>query len=138
MRRKRMKEIDTVCAADMLPVRAHEADAGADLKAARDVAIRRGDTAKVSYGSYEYCTHCRRKVDRCEGMDMEKEKKTAMISQPMRGKTDEEILDVRNRIAAKLKASGCEVVDTVFHVASPSSATGIARDAARAGSAPYC
>lgn len=45
-----MKEIDTVCAADMLPVRAHEADAGADLKAARDVAIRRGDTAKVSTG----------------------------------------------------------------------------------------
>ena len=34
----------------MLPVRAHEADAGADLKAARDVAIRRGDTAKVSTG----------------------------------------------------------------------------------------
>ena len=50
MRRKRMKEIDTVCAADMLPVRAHEADAGADLKAARDVTIRRGDTAKVSTG----------------------------------------------------------------------------------------
>ena len=43
-------EIETVCAADMLPVRAHEADAGADLKAARDVAIRRGDTAKVSTG----------------------------------------------------------------------------------------
>ena len=38
-----MEEIDTVCAADMLPVRAHEADAGADLKAARDVAIRPGD-----------------------------------------------------------------------------------------------
>lgn len=50
MRRKRMMEIETVCAADMLPVRAHEADAGADLKAARDVAIRRGDTAKVSTG----------------------------------------------------------------------------------------
>ena len=45
-----MVEIETVCAADMLPVRAHEADAGADLKAARDVAIRRGDTAKVSTG----------------------------------------------------------------------------------------
>mgnify|MGYP002562552284 CR=1 FL=1 len=45
-----MMEIETVCAADMLPVRAHEADAGADLKAARDVAIRRGDTAKVSTG----------------------------------------------------------------------------------------
>ena len=43
-------EIETVCADDMLPVRAHKADAGADLKAARDVAIRRGDTAKVSTG----------------------------------------------------------------------------------------
>lgn len=42
--------MEAVCAADMLPVRAHEADAGADLKAARDVAIRRGDTAKVSTG----------------------------------------------------------------------------------------
>jgi len=50
LRRKRMMEIETVCADDMLPVRAHKADAGADLKAARDVAIRRGDTAKVSTG----------------------------------------------------------------------------------------
>ena len=74
-----------------------------------------GQSCEEMYGSYEFCPHCRRKVDRCEGMDMEKEKKTAMISQPMRGKTDEEILDVRNRIAAKLQASGCEVVDTVFH-----------------------
>lgn len=45
-----MMEIETLCAADMLPVRAHEHDAGADLKAARDAAIRRGDTAKVSTG----------------------------------------------------------------------------------------
>ena len=43
-------EIETLCAADMLPVRAHEHDAGADLKAARDAAIRRGDTAKVPTG----------------------------------------------------------------------------------------
>lgn len=42
--------MEAVCAAEMLPVRSHEADAGADLKAARDVAIRRGDTAKVSTG----------------------------------------------------------------------------------------
>ena len=51
-----MMEIETACAADMLPVRAHEHDAGADLKAARDVAIRRGDTAKVSTGvRVSYC-----------------------------------------------------------------------------------
>ena len=43
-------EIETLCAADMLPARAHEHDAGADLKAARDAAIRRGDTAKVPTG----------------------------------------------------------------------------------------
>lgn len=30
-----MMEIEAVCAADMLPVRAHEADAGADLRASR-------------------------------------------------------------------------------------------------------
>lgn len=74
-----------------------------------------GQSCEEMYGSYEYCPHCRRKVDRCEGRTMEKEKKMAMISQPMRGKTDEEILDVRNRIAAKLQEDGYEVVDTVFH-----------------------
>lgn len=46
---------------------------------------------------------------------MEEEKKKAMISQPMRGKTDEEISEVRGRIAARLQAAGYEVVDTVFH-----------------------
>ena len=74
-----------------------------------------GQSCEEMYGSYEYCPHCRRKVDRCEGRDMEKKKKMAMISQPMRGKTDEEILDVRNRIAAKLQKAGYEVADTVFH-----------------------
>lgn len=74
-----------------------------------------GQSCEEMYGSYEFCPHCRRKVDRCEGMDMEKKKKTAMISQPMRGKTDEEIYEVRNRIAAKLQEFGCEVFDTVFH-----------------------
>lgn len=74
-----------------------------------------GQSCEEMYGSYEYCPHCRRKVDRCEGRDMEKKKKKAMISQPMRGKTDEEILDVRNRIAAKLQEAGYEVADTVFH-----------------------
>lgn len=74
-----------------------------------------GQSCEEMYGSYEYCPHCRRKVDRCEGGAMEKEKKKAMISQPMRGKTDEEILEVRDRIAAKLQKAGYEVVDTVFH-----------------------
>lgn len=74
-----------------------------------------GQSCEEMYGEYEYCPHCGRKVDRCEGMDMKKEKKTAMISQPMRGKTDEEIYEVRDRIADKLQAFGCEVVDTVFH-----------------------
>lgn len=74
-----------------------------------------GQSCEEMYGEYEYCPHCRRKVDRCEGMDMEKEKKKAMVSQPMRGKTDEEILEARNRVAAKLQAAGYEVADTVFH-----------------------
>ncbi len=74
-----------------------------------------GQGCEEMYGSYEYCPHCRRKVDRCEGRDMEKKNKRAMISQPMRGKTDEEILDVRNRIASKLQEDGYEVADTVFH-----------------------
>lgn len=42
-------------------------------------------------------------------------KKKVMISQLMRGKTDEEIFEVRNRIAAKLQEAGYEVIDTVFH-----------------------
>lgn len=74
-----------------------------------------GQSCEEMYGSYEYCPHCRRKVDRCERGAMVEEKKKAMISQPMRGKTDEEISEVRNRIAAKLQAAGYEVVDTVFH-----------------------
>ena len=40
--------------------------------------------------------------------------KRAMISQPMRGKTDEEIFEVRDRVAAKLREMGYEVADTVF------------------------
>lgn len=74
-----------------------------------------GQSCEEMYGSYEYCPHCGRKVDRCEGRTMEKEKKKAMISQPMRGKTDEEILEARDRIAAKLQAAGYDVADTVFH-----------------------
>jgi hypothetical protein len=37
-----------------------------------------------------------------------------MISQPMGGKTNEEILETRNRAIAALKAKGYEVVNTLF------------------------
>lgn len=74
-----------------------------------------GQSCEEMYGSYEFCPHCRRKVDRCERGAMVEEKKQAMVSQPMRGKTDEEIYEVRDRIATKLQAAGYEVVDTVFH-----------------------
>lgn len=40
--------------------------------------------------------------------------KRAMISQPMAGKTDEEIYEVRDRARAKLREIGYEVADTVF------------------------
>ena len=40
--------------------------------------------------------------------------KKAMISQPMRGLSDEEILKTRNRIAEKLEKLGYEVIDTFF------------------------
>lgn len=58
-----------------------------------------GQSCEEMYGSYEYCPHCRRKVDRCEGGAMEKEKKKAMISQPMRGKTDEEMTRLSARFS---------------------------------------
>ena len=40
--------------------------------------------------------------------------KKAMISQPMNGKTDEEIAAVRDLAVAKLRQMGYEVADTVF------------------------
>ena len=40
--------------------------------------------------------------------------KKAMISQPMRGKTDEEILETRNRAVKVLEEKGYEVVNTFF------------------------
>lgn len=45
-----MMEIDTVCAAGMFPVRAHEHDAGADLRASESAFIGSGRFAKVSTG----------------------------------------------------------------------------------------
>lgn len=38
----------------------------------------------------------------------------AMISQPMAGKTEQEIIDTRNRAIAKLEGLGYEVVNTLF------------------------
>lgn len=38
----------------------------------------------------------------------------AMISQPMRGKNDQEILDTRNRLSKVLVDKGYEIVDTLF------------------------
>lgn len=41
-------------------------------------------------------------------------KKKAMLSQPMRGKTDEGIIETRNRAIKALEAAGYEVVNTPF------------------------
>lgn len=38
----------------------------------------------------------------------------AMLSQPMGGKTDEEIIETRNRAIEKLESMGYEVVNTLF------------------------
>ena len=40
--------------------------------------------------------------------------KRAMISQPMAGKTDEEIVETRNKAHAKLSEMGYEFVNTMF------------------------
>lgn len=37
-----------------------------------------------------------------------------MLSQPMAGKTEEEIVETRNRAVAALKAQGYEIVNTLF------------------------
>lgn len=44
----------------------------------------------------------------------EKNRKKAMLSQPMAGKTEEEIVETRNRAIAALKALGYEIVNTLF------------------------
>lgn len=38
----------------------------------------------------------------------------AMICQPMSGKTDEEIVNTREKAAQYLLDRGCEIVDTLF------------------------
>lgn len=40
--------------------------------------------------------------------------KKAMLSQPMNGKTDEEIVETRKRAVEALEKMGCEVVNTYF------------------------
>lgn len=42
------------------------------------------------------------------------EKKKAMLSQPMRGKTEEEIIAIRERAIRELERRGYEVVNTLF------------------------
>lgn len=42
--------------------------------------------------------------------------KTVMISQPMNGKTDEEIQYVRNQVKSRLEKLGYEVVNSYFNV----------------------
>lgn len=42
------------------------------------------------------------------------EKKKAMLSQPMRGKTEEEIIATRERAICELERRGYEVVNTLF------------------------
>lgn len=41
-------------------------------------------------------------------------KKKAMLSQPMAGKTEQEIIETRNRAIANLERLGYEVVNTLF------------------------
>ena len=41
-------------------------------------------------------------------------KKKAMLSQPMAGRTEQEIVAVRNRAIAELERRGYEVVNTLF------------------------
>ena len=45
---------------------------------------------------------------------MTREKKKAMLSQPMAGKTNEEITATRERAIAALEARGYEIVNTLF------------------------
>lgn len=48
------------------------------------------------------------------GNEKGKTEMKVMISQPMRGKTHEEILEKRDAVTARLKLMGCEVVNTLF------------------------
>lgn len=41
-------------------------------------------------------------------------KRKAMLSQPMAGKTEKEIIDTRNRVVTELEKRGYEIVNTLF------------------------
>lgn len=49
-----------------------------------------------------------------KGANMPSRKKRAMISQPMGGRSDEEIAATREQAIAALKAMGYQVIDTLF------------------------
>ena len=53
-------------------------------------------------------------MDECHPGWRERVNKRAMISQPMAGKTDEEIAEARDRAHAKLREMGYEFVNTLF------------------------
>lgn len=49
-----------------------------------------------------------------EGELLRMSKKKAMLSQPMRGKTEREIVETRNRAIKVLEEAGYEVINTLF------------------------
>lgn len=71
---------------------------------------------------WRWCDYCCENItdwfsgfmDECHPGWRERVNKRAMISQPMAGKTDEEIAEARDRAHARLREMGFEVADTVF------------------------
>lgn len=70
----------------------------------------------MEFGTVEYCPNCgKRPADHPSYLSLgEQNMKKAMISQPMAGKTDEEIVEDRERAVAALTAMGYEVINTYF------------------------
>lgn len=70
----------------------------------------------MEFGTAEYCPNCgKRPADHPAYLSLgEQNMKKAMISQPMAGRTDEEIVEDRERAVAALTAMGYEVVNTYF------------------------
>lgn len=74
---------------------------------------------------WRWCDYCCENItdwfywfmDECHPGWRERANKRAMISQPMAGKTDEEIAEARDKACAKLREMGFEVSDTVFDFA---------------------
>ena len=71
---------------------------------------------------WRWCDYCCENItdwfygfmDECHPGWRERVNKRAMISQPMAGKTDEEIEEARDRAHVRLRKMGFEVADTVF------------------------